>query len=89
MKRLRTENDRFIATKSMDVLAKLDPAADDLHDARQWQFTPTAPLLAAVRSNTPVSDWITLLRESASPKEQIEIGGESTGQHQNHGDHGA
>lgn len=67
--RLRMEDDHFTAETLMGVLAELSPTANDLRDARQWHFTPTTSLLAAVRSNTSVSDWIALLQDLAGSQD--------------------
>ena len=44
-----------------DVLAQLDPTVHDLRTWRAWTVRPTAELLAAVRRNSALTNWLAAL----------------------------
>jgi hypothetical protein len=54
-------NEERVANNLADALARLDPAVQDLDTWRTWPTPPTAELLAAVRRDSPVDEWLVAL----------------------------
>ena len=61
LERLTRETDSERAAKLADGLGPLDPTVHDLRTWRAWAVRPTAELLAAVRRNSALTDWLAVL----------------------------
>jgi hypothetical protein len=66
---LAVQTDDWTARWLMDLLAKLDPAVGDLEAWREWAAPPTVELLAVVRYNSPLEDWLTGLAWLPAPND--------------------
>ena len=53
--------DSETAEDLIQSVTALDPTVRDLSTWRAWTVQPTAELLAAVRRNSPLSDWLAAL----------------------------
>ena len=58
---LAGESDSEVAGRLADGLARLDPTVHDLRTWRAWAVRPTAELLAAVRRNSALTNWLAAL----------------------------
>ena len=58
---LPAQTDRWAAGALTDAVARLSPTAADLGGFDDCPFPPTAALLAAVRENTGLRAWLTVL----------------------------
>ncbi len=61
IKLLRGETNPGTAEMLADAMAGLSPTLADLRGSYGWPWAPSAALLAAVRKNTKLSDWIAYL----------------------------
>ena len=61
----------WCAHRLLSGVAQLDPTVDDLSTWRAWVAPPTAELLAAVRRNSPLTDWIEILPSLTSLSNSI------------------
>ncbi len=59
--RLARETDSGAAAGLADGLVLLDPTVHDLRTWRAWAVRPTAELLAAVRRNSALTNWLAVL----------------------------
>ena len=59
--RLAHETTSWTATELADALGPLDPTVHDLRTWRAWAGRPTAELLAAVRRNSALTNWLASL----------------------------
>ena len=55
------EHDTEAAAPMVSSLARLSPTVRDLANHRDWYTPPTQDLLAEVRRNSPITDWIATL----------------------------
>ena len=58
---LAGETDSEVAEQLVGGVAQLDPTVHDLRTWRAWAVRPTAELLAAVRRNSALTDWLAAL----------------------------
>ena len=58
---LARETDSGVAERLAGALAQLDPTVHDLRTWRAWAVRPTAELLAAVRRNSALTNWLAAL----------------------------
>ena len=58
---LARETDSWEAEQLVGALAQLDPTVHDLRTWRAWAAQPTAGLLAAVRRNSALTNWLEAL----------------------------
>lgn len=58
---LASQTDSRMAEELADEMAQLDPTYRDLSTWRIWAAQPTARLLAAVRQNSTLADWLKAL----------------------------
>ena len=58
---LARETDREAAGRLAGTMAQLDPTVHDLRTWHAWAVQPTAELLAAVRRNSALTDWLAAL----------------------------
>ena len=58
---LARETDSWVAAGLAGALAQLDPTVHDLRTWRAWAVRPTAELLAAVRRNSALTNWLAVL----------------------------
>ncbi len=66
---LAGESDSEVAGRLADGLARLDPTVHDLRTWRAWAVPPTAELLAAVRRNSALTNWLAALPSLTSLSE--------------------
>jgi hypothetical protein len=62
---LDQQADGLMAGNVMSSMTRLDPTVGDLTTWRTWRVLPTAELLAAVRRNSTLSDWLSALSSLA------------------------
>jgi hypothetical protein len=55
---LRDRTNWPLAARLLDGLAQLDPAARDVRTWPSWEISPTAELLAMVRRNSKLTEWL-------------------------------
>jgi hypothetical protein len=58
---LGCQSESSVVTKLANTLARYGPTINDLSCWRDWTAPPTAALLAAVRQNSTVNDWLSAL----------------------------
>jgi NACHT domain len=58
---LANRTDHNVTAQLMDALVQFDPIVSDLSNWRAWATPPTRQLLAAVRRNSSVVDWLSFL----------------------------
>ena len=58
---LARETDSWRVARLADGLGPLDPTVHDLITWRAWAVRPTAELLAAVRRNSALANWLAVL----------------------------
>lgn len=58
---LNAINDKSAGKAAINSLARLNPGIDDLADMSQWPHRPTLALLASVRRNSSLNDWLAVL----------------------------
>jgi lysophospholipid acyltransferase (LPLAT)-like uncharacterized protein len=58
---LAAQPSEALSGRLIDELAQLDPKANDLKDWTAWKVLPTAELLAAVRRNSKLAAWLSVL----------------------------
>jgi hypothetical protein len=58
---LAGETSPWMAWEFAEAVARLDPTVADLRASDSWPFPPTPALLAAVRKNSGLPAWLTLL----------------------------
>jgi hypothetical protein len=63
---LARETSGWAAERLAGGLAQLDPTVHDLRTWRAWAIQPTAELLAAVRRNSALTNWLAGLPSLAS-----------------------
>ena len=62
---LRGQASAPLAARLMDALTPLDPTARDISAWREWEVPPSVKLLAAVRRNSELNDWLVTLPDLA------------------------
>jgi NACHT domain len=72
---LLTEPNQHNVGSLMSAIAKLNPAIPDLSNLRSWTFPISGELLATVRRNSTLSDWL-----EAIPSLKLSSGRAATGQ---------
>ena len=64
--RLAGQTDSTMTANLADTLAQLDPTVHDLRTWHAWGVQPTAELLAAVRRNSALTNWLAVLTSLTS-----------------------
>ena len=63
---LASQSDSQVAAQLVDGLTQLAPVAHDLNNWRAWAILPPVELLAAVRENSTLANWLSVILSLAS-----------------------